>query len=170
MFKLLFVISLLIILSASGYVLYTSFKNSDSVLTSEDDNEISDVEVVDNKLDLSNQNLTKVSQSIFDKTNLIELDLSNNNLTGAIPGEIRFLQNLKVLDLSNNQMTGVPAEIGQLENLEVLDLSNNNLTGLPYELGNLQNLKTLNISGNDYSEQDLGIILEKLPAGVELTK
>ena len=67
-------------------------------------------------------------------------------------------------------MTGVPAEIGQLENLQILDLSNNNLTGLPYELGNLKNLKTLNISGNNYSEIDLAIIKEKLPADTIIIK
>lgn len=67
-------------------------------------------------------------------------------------------------------MTGVPAEVGQLQKLEVLNLANNRLTGLPYELGNLKNLKTLNISGNNYSTQDLNIISEKLPAGVNIIK
>ncbi|MEK7134215.1 MAG: leucine-rich repeat domain-containing protein [Patescibacteria group bacterium] len=113
-------------------------------------------------LDLSRQNLEKVPSDVFKKTNLESLDLSNNNLTGAIPGEIRFLKNLRVLDLSANDMTGLPAELGQLSNLEVLDVSNNSLTGLPLELGNLTQLKTLNLSGNDYSEHDFGIIKQKL--------
>ncbi len=121
-------------------------------------------------LNLSNQNLQKVPDSVFGKTNLEELNVSNNKLTGALQGEIRKLQNLRVLNASNNQMTGVPAEIGQLENLEVLDLSNNNLTGLPNELGNLKNLKVLNISGNNYSEADLNGIIEKLPSGMTIVK
>lgn len=123
-----------------------------------------------NTLDLSNQNLQKVPDTVFSKTNLEVLNISYNQLTGAAQGEIRKLQNLQVLDLSNNSMTGVPAEIGQLENLEVLDLSNNSLTGLPNQLGNLKNLKVLNISGNNYSEADLNGIIEKLPSTVTIIK
>jgi len=123
-----------------------------------------------NKLDLSNQQLKKVPNQIFNQTNLEELNLSNNQLTGALPAEIRHLQNLKTLNASNNLMTGVPAEIGQLQNLQTLNLSNNQLTGLPYELGNLKNLKTLNISGNNYSTLDLSIIKQKLPATVKIIK
>lgn len=121
-------------------------------------------------LDLSNQDLTKIPDSVFDKTDLEELNVSNNKLTGAVQAEIRHLQNLRVLNLSNNQMTGVPAEIGQLENLEILNLSNNQLTGLPYELGNLKNLKTLYIFGNNYSEQDLNIIKSNLDEDIVIIK
>ncbi len=122
------------------------------------------------KLDLSNQQLTKIPDSVFGQTRLQELDVSHNQLTGAIQAEIRRLQNLRVLDASDNQMTGVPAEVGQLQNLEILDLSNNQLTGLPYELGNLKNLKTLNISGNSYSERDLTIIQQGLSPNVTIIK
>ncbi|RJR32149.1 hypothetical protein C4569_00330 [Candidatus Parcubacteria bacterium] len=122
------------------------------------------------KLDLSNQNLQKIPEYVFNRTSLEELDVSNNQLTGAVQAEIRHLQNLKILDMSNNQMTGVPAEIGQLQNLQVLDLSNNKLTGLPYELGNLKNLRTLDISGNDYSETDLGIIQKELPKDAKIIR
>lgn len=131
--------------------------------------EPNEVLVSSNKIiDLSNQNLEKIPNSIFTKTDTEELDVSNNSITGAIQGEIRFLSKLKKLDASNNLMTGVPAEVGQLQNLEVLDLSNNNLTGLPYELGNLKNLKVLNLSGNQYSKQDLEIIRGGLSSTVEI--
>lgn len=124
----------------------------------------------DKVLDLSNQGLSKIPNSVFEKTSLEELNVSNNQLTGAVQAEIRHLQNLRVLNLSNNQMTGVPAEIGQLQNLEILNLSNNQLTGLPYELGNLKNLKTLYIFGNNYSEQDLNIIKENLDEDIVIIK
>jgi len=123
-----------------------------------------------NSLNLSNQGLSKIPDYVFGQNNLEELNVSGNKLTGAIQAEIRHLSNLRVLNASHNQMTGVPAEIGQLEKLETLDLSYNQLTGLPYELGNLKNLKTLNISGNNYSQQDLDIIKQKLPASVNIIK
>ncbi len=126
------------------------------------------IDIIDNRLNLSNQNLEKLPEYVLSRTNLEELNISNNKLSGALPAEIRHLQNLKVLNASNNNMTGVPAEVGQLRNLEVLDLSNNQLTGLPYELGNLGNLKILNLSGNDYAQQDLEVIKEGLPEDTEI--
>ncbi len=119
-------------------------------------------------LDLSNQELQKLPSSTLKLSGLEELNISNNKITGALPAEIKDLRNLRILDASDNLMTGVPAEVGQLQNLEILDLSNNKLTGLPYELGNLQKLKWLNLSGNDYAKQDLEIIKNNLPAGVEI--
>lgn len=117
-------------------------------------------------LNLSAQKLDKTPSYVFEEVSLQELDLSNNLLEGSLPGEIRFLKDLKVLNLSNNQFTGLPAEIGQLANLEVLNVANNKLTGLPQELGNLKNLRLLNLSGNSYSETDLEIIKRGLPASV----
>ena len=123
----------------------------------------SPIVIANNKLDLSNQNLTKVPEYVFNLTKLEELNLSNNQLTGAIQSQIGQLKKLKVLNASDNFMTGVPAEVGQLINLQVLDLSDNQLTGLPNELGNLKNLQTFNISGNNYSAQDLNGIIQKIP-------
>ena len=121
-------------------------------------------------LDLNNKGLAAVPKYVFSLTGLTELNLSHNNLTGAIPGEIRFLKNLKSLDLSYNQMTGVPAEVGQLSNLVTLNLSYNKLTGLPNELGNLKNLKTLNLSGNNCSPQDVAVIQKSLSASCHVIK
>ncbi len=119
-------------------------------------------------LDLSGQELKRIPDYVFDKTDIQRLDLSNNNLGGSLQAEVRQLQNLKVLNLSDNHFAGVPAEIGQLKNLEELNLSNNQITGLPYELGNLSNLKVLNLRGNKYSQADLEIIKKTLPATTEV--
>ena len=152
----------IIAILAIGVFSVKTFVSKDAP-TDQTENKTSTTVSYGKSLDLSGQNLEKVSGDVFKKTDLESLDLSNNNLTGAIPAEIRFLKNLRVLDLSNNNMTGLPAELGQLDKLEMLDVSNNMLTGLPLELGNLAQLKTLNLSGNDYSEHDLGLIRQKLP-------
>lgn len=163
----------IVCLFLSGCTLFTRQKSITTEPTdSSGENTPATTEVgpVKNSLNLSNQQLSRVPEYVFSRTNLEELNLSNNRLTGAIQAEIRFLKNLRVLNASNNLMTGVPAEVGQLKNLEILDLSDNRLTGLPYELGNLKNLKTLNISGNNYSAQDLDIIMKTLPADVQIIK
>lgn len=123
-----------------------------------------------NQLDLSGQGLSRIPDYVFGLSDLEELDVSDNQLEGAIQAEIRQLSGLKILKAGRNQMTGVPAEIGQLKNLEVLDLSDNQLTGLPNELGALPKLKILNLSGNAYSELDLSVIQENLPAEAEIVK
>lgn len=114
-------------------------------------------------LDLSGQELKRIPDYVFNKTDIQRLNLSDNNLGGSLQAEVRQLQNLKALDLSNNHFAGVPAEIGQLKNLEELNLSNNQITGLPYELGNLSKLKVLDLRGNKYSQADLEIIKKTLP-------
>jgi len=148
---------------------------------------------VDNKLDLSGQQLKKVPNYVFQLTNLEELNISNNQITGALQAETGNLKNLKVLKADNNLMTGIPAEIGQLpklqvfnighnllagvpkeigqaQSLQMLDLSNNQLTGLPLEMGSLKNLQTLNISGNNYSSSDLDTISGSLTTSTNIIK
>ena len=120
------------------------------------------VSLQNTELDLSNSGLETVPSYVFEEEDITTLDLSNNQITGALPGEIRFLRQLRVLDVSNNRMTGVPAEIGQLSALEYLDLSNNDLTGLPLELGALLNLRELDLRGNAIAQFDLEIIRSQL--------
>ncbi len=145
-----------------GGGVYFSKRNNSGTPKTDDEN----VPTVTGKvLNLSNQNLTKAPDYIFNQRDTVELNLSNNLIGGALQSQIQNLQNLKVLNLSNNKFTGVPAEVGQLKKLEILNLSNNQLTGLPYELGNLSNLKLLDLTGNNYSEADLATIRKNLPAG-----
>lgn len=126
------------------------------------------VESTGKTIDLSNKNLEKVPNFIFDSTDTEVLNISNNNLNGSLQAEVRKLSNLRILNLSNNDFTGVPAEVGQLSKLEILDLSNNPITGLPYEIGNLKNLKILDLRGTNYSKQDLDIIKQSLSENTNL--
>lgn len=155
------VILLALLISGAVYTIKDRIANKE--IDQVNYNPVQNIKITKYILDLSNQNLSKAPEYIFDKTNAEELDLSNNNIEGSLQAEIRHLQNLKVLNLSNNKFSGVPAEVGQLSKLEILNLSNNKITGLPYELGNLSNIKMLDLTGNNYSKQDLTIIKDKLP-------
>ncbi len=119
-------------------------------------------------LDMSGKGLTKVSNSVFEQSNLEALDVSNNTLSGSLQAEVRNLSNLRVLDLSDNAFTGVPAEVGQLSKLEILNLSNNPITVLPNEIGNLKNLKVLDLRGTKYSTLDLETIKKGLPTTIDI--
>ena len=99
------------------------------------------------ELDLSDNQLTSLPNSIGALTNLNYLILSHNQLT-SLPNSIGNLTNLKGLDLSSNKLlTSLPNSIGNLTNLEWLDLGHNRLlTSLPNSIGNLTNLEDLNLS------------------------
>lgn len=154
-----------VLIFTSGCTVYDEQQRAKNNNTTANQEEILDnnIVVVDNTLNLSNQGLSKLDMSVFDRKDLEELDISNNQLTGALPSQIGNLKNLKILRASNNDYTGIPAELGQLTRLEIIDFSNNRLTGLPNELGQLKNLKVMNISNNQYSESDLEVIRQKLP-------
>jgi hypothetical protein len=96
---------------------------------------------------LSSNRLRTLPDSIGNLVNLQELSLYNNELT-CWPGSIGNLVNLQYLWLNSNQLTTLPDSIGNLVNLQQLYLSNNKLTGLPDSIGNLRNLQKLYLSDN----------------------
>ncbi|MDT9340675.1 leucine-rich repeat domain-containing protein [Trichodesmium erythraeum 21-75] len=113
---------------------------------SEDEN--SSVETIsEKKLDLSNQGLRSIPESVFEDRDLTSLDLSMNQLR-TIPKSISQLSNLTELDLSMNQLRTIPKSISQLSNLTVLDLSMNELITIPESISQLSNLIRLNLEGN----------------------
>ena len=80
-------------------------------------------------LDLSNQELTIISDTIFD------------------------FDFLKKLNLSDNNLWKIDSNINKLKNLEVLDLRNNNLESLPIEVVDMENLKTIFLEGNNFCDK-----------------
>jgi hypothetical protein len=97
-------------------------------------------------LDLSNQKLLYVPDSVFNFTRLEHLELGNGNFTIYPP-----LSALGLSDDSNkdlNRITDIPAQIKALKNLKSLGLCYNNIQTLPSTMTHLKKLDTLNLSLN----------------------
>ena len=111
-------------------------------------------QIQNNKLNLSNKNLTDLTglQDIPNINQVINLDLSNNQLQ-TLPATIfNGLDNLMFLSLSNNQLQAqtLPADIfNGLNNLLALSLRGNQLQTLPDEIfSGLNNLRALSLDNN----------------------
>ena len=100
-----------------------------------------------NFLDLSDQNLKRLSESIDKLKNLESLDVRNNKLQ-ELPKSISNLKHLEELALENNELTYLPESIGNLKNLNYLNIENNNVTKLPKSLDIAPKLKFIFIEHN----------------------
>jgi Leucine-rich repeat (LRR) protein len=76
---------------------------------------------------------------------IVELD--NNRLT-HVPETLGLMQKLQRLDLSSNSLTSLPSELGDCLSLKYLNLHSNKIKYLPNRIGNLINLEHFNISRN----------------------
>lgn len=99
-----------------------------------------------NILNLSHNNITKLSHELDRLTEVVTLDLSTNGITDIS----KFLHNAKKLvhlNLANNRirtlsLTHLPASVSSL------DLTNNLLQDVPSDLGHLKGLEHLELEGN----------------------
>ena len=98
-------------------------------------------------LNLGENRLTTLPDSIFALTNLRELYLYGNLLT-TLPNSICNLTNLRILYLNENRLTTLPDSISLLTNLHTFGLSHNRLTTLPNSISTLTNLQALNVDNN----------------------
>ena len=96
-------------------------------------------------LDLSNQKLTAIPDSIFSLEQLTYLEFGNSFT--LYPPLSAFGQEYGSGD-SMNKITTIPKDIERLRNLKVLGFCFNDLRSLPKEIANLQQLDTLDISFN----------------------
>ncbi|KAI7200649.1 L domain-like protein [Hortaea werneckii] len=97
--------------------------------------------------------------------NLDTLDLQNNKLL-ALPETIRELTSLRVLNVSNNQLTALPMEALQNVPLTELDASNNALIASLFPLGDVNGhptLQTLRVANNSLAALTFSASLD-LPA------
>ena len=98
-------------------------------------------------LDLSNNQLTTLPESIGKLQSLKKLFLGNNHFT-TLPESITKLQSLEKLYLDHNLLITLPESIGKLQSLIHLDLRFNELTALPESIGDLQSLEDLYLTKN----------------------
>lgn len=95
-------------------------------------------------LDLSNNELTKISNQLEVLVNLTELNLSHNKLTQV--HKLNF-QHLEKLDLSHNHITS--GKLSKLpKNIVELNISYNDITYLPVDFMKLKKLRTLDLHEN----------------------
>ncbi|MGK7913230.1 MAG: COR domain-containing protein, partial [Synechococcus sp.] len=120
---------------------------------------------------LYNNQLSKVPKELGQLTNLTELFLYGNQLS-EVPQELGKLANLERLRLDINRLREVPKELGQLANLTRLDLDNNQLREVPKELGQLANLTVLYLYNNQLSEvpKELGQLVNLQQLSLENNK
>ena len=98
-------------------------------------------------LDLSDNKIEVIPDSIGDLTNLKGLELKNNQIK-VIPDSIGNLTNLKNIELDNNQIKVIPDSIGNLTNLKYFSFRNNQIKVIPDSIGNLTNLEYLILNDN----------------------
>mmetsp|Transcript_560 Transcript_560/g.1284 ORF Transcript_560/g.1284 Transcript_560/m.1284 type:complete len:1538 (-) Transcript_560:24-4637(-) len=79
------------------------------------------------------------------------LDVSNNAIT-SLPDSIVRISSLQSLDVSSNQLTELPADLGMLLNLKELLANNNKLAFLPDSMRRLHLLTRLHIADNRLTE------------------
>lgn len=119
-------------------------------------------------LDLGNNRLEAIPDSVFDLTALEKLSLNHNRLS-QLPSRIASLSNLKYLHLAENKLSALPREIGDLNKLTTLLLADNSLQQLPNEIGLLGALTDLDLAKNQLTSlpETLGslVLLQKLNLG-----
>lgn len=91
-------------------------------------------------------NLDQVLPEVFSLLNLIRLDLSFNNIVKLSP-RIGELTNLQQLWLNDNPMREVPVELSNCHKIRELDLKNTFVITLPREMANMASLLVLNLDG-----------------------
>jgi len=94
-----------------------------------------------------NDKIKAILPCIAEFNKLRQLDLSDQLIT-TLPDSLGNLERLKELNLSHNQIATLPDSLGNLEWLTELNLSHNQIATLPDSLGNLERLEELNLSHN----------------------
>ncbi len=109
------------------------------------------------ELDLSENLIEVLPESIKTWRKLEYLDLFDNKLTYLPHNGIKHLVKLKELNVSSNQLTELPRSIGCCKKLKKIDLRANFFKGLPSDIGKCTSLKSLKISENQIKKLPIEI-------------
>ncbi|KAG4949354.1 plant intracellular Ras-group-related LRR protein 6 isoform X1 [Glycine max] len=103
-------------------------------------------------MDLSGMSLEFLPKPSLDLATICKLDLSNNNLQEIPESLTARLLNVEVLDVRSNQLNSLPNSIGCLSKLKVLNVSGNFIESLPKTIENCRALEELNANFNKLSK------------------
>jgi len=135
-------------------------------------------------LDIENNQVSKLPDSLHELPHLELLNVNHNKLTSlhqvekcsylvtlkagwnqlkTLDLDLSTLPRLEALLVESNQLGELPSEIGELNNLVELNIADNNIEELPSELGNLNPKKFLKIElqGNPIRDKKIFRTLEK---------
>lgn len=105
-------------------------------------------------LSLNKAQLASIPGMLFTKLSRLEkLELNENNLT-RLPSEIGLLSKLVYLSVSRNKLESLPQEFSQLKSLRSLDVHSNNIRNFFDGMEDIE-LNSLNISSNMFGTVDL---------------
>ncbi|KAG9160406.1 hypothetical protein Leryth_008810 [Lithospermum erythrorhizon] len=116
------------------------------------------------RVDLPEKQLRMLPEAFFTTlTSVLVLNLSNN-LLKAVPDSISGLEKLEELDLSSNLLESLPDSIGLLFNLKSLNVSRNKLVALPDSICHCRSLVELDAGFNQlaYLPTNIGYELVNL--------
>lgn len=107
-------------------------------------------------LDLHDNQLQSLPDSLAELSRLTKLNLGHNRLT-ALPSALYSLKELQVLQCNNNQIETIEEQICEINMLNNINLAHNNIKSLPGSFGFLTKVTNLNLSSNS---------LEMIPAEI----
>eukprot|EP00058_Branchiostoma_floridae_P025031 XP_002610521.1 hypothetical protein BRAFLDRAFT_260421 [Branchiostoma floridae] len=123
-------------------------------------------------LNMSNNQLTELPGKFFQSTlrnSLQSVDLSHNQLS-RLPNQLCACVDLVSLKLDSNQLSGLPPSIGLLRKLRFLTATRNHITLLPASFLKLQ-LETVDLFENPFLEDGPSTLMGNLtfPSLLEIT-
>ncbi|OMO52500.1 hypothetical protein CCACVL1_29217 [Corchorus capsularis] len=99
-------------------------------------------------VDLSGMSLDSLPNPSLNLATICKLDLSNNNLQSIPESLTARLLNVLVLDVHSNQLKFLPNSIGCLSKLKILNVSGNLIQTFPKTIENCRSLEELNANFN----------------------